>query len=89
MEVVITLNTILNTPTMQYPNDTTYTTLQLSSREIELVRWLAQGYSSKQVADYMSISKHTVDTHRRNLIQKTGCYNMLHLVARCTREGLI
>lgn len=74
---------------MQYPEENTHTTLQLSQRELELLRWLAEGYSSKQIADYMDISKHTVDTHRRNLIQKTGCYNIVQLVARCTRQGLI
>jgi DNA-binding CsgD family transcriptional regulator len=74
---------------MHYPKENTHTTLQLSERELELLRWLAQGYSSKQIADHMCITKNTVDTHRRNLIQKTGCYNILHLVARCAKEGLI
>lgn len=63
--------------------------LNLSEREIQIVRLLAEGFASKQIGAELDISKHTVDTHRRNLIMKTGCKNTLELVAQCFRAGII
>lgn len=63
--------------------------LNLSEREIEIVRLLAEGLASKQIGAELDISKHTVDTHRRNLIMKTGCKNTMELVVRCVRKGMI
>ena len=47
----------------------------LSDREIEIIELLLEGKSSQQIADKLYISKHTVDTHRRNIIEKTGVKN--------------
>ena len=63
--------------------------LNLSDREIEIVSLLAEGLASKQIGSELEISKHTVDTHRRNLIMKTGCKNTMELVVRCVREGMV
>ena len=63
--------------------------LNLSEREIQIVRLLAEGLASKQIGAELDISKHTVDTHRRNLIMKTGCKNTIELVVRCVREGVV
>ncbi|MBK6904973.1 MAG: response regulator transcription factor [Saprospirales bacterium] len=60
-----------------------------SLREMELVRSLSEGLSSKQAADRLGITKNTVDTHRRNLLRKTGCNNSLQLVVRCVRWGIL
>lgn len=54
--------------------------LLLSERENEVIRHLSEGRSSKQIADRMGISKHTVDTYRRGLLRKTGCRNTAELV---------
>jgi len=43
----------------------------LTKREIEIIELVVQGKSSKEIGDILFISKHTVDTHRRNIIQKT------------------
>lgn len=43
---------------------------ELSERERAVVRGLVKGQSSQQIADELFISKHTVDTHRRNILQK-------------------
>ena len=61
----------------------------LSDRELQLIRHLAEGYSSKQVAEFLGITPHTVDTHRRNLIRKTGSRNTMELVVRCVRWGVV
>ena len=63
--------------------------LNLSERELQIVRLLAKGLASKQIGAELDISKHTVDTHRRNLIMKTGCKNTMELVVRCVREGVV
>ncbi len=63
--------------------------LNLSDREIEIVRLLAEGLASKQIGSELEISKHTVDTHRRNLLRKTGSKNTLELAIRCVRAGVI
>lgn len=46
--------------------------ISLSKRELEIVGLLAQGQSSKHIADQLSISFHTVNTHRQNMIEKTN-----------------
>ena len=42
----------------------------MTDREIEIVQFLIEGKTSKEMADALFISKHTVDTHRRNIISK-------------------
>ena len=61
----------------------------VSSRELEIIKFLSEGYSSKQIAEYLSISAHTVDTHRRNLLQKTGTKNTMELAVACIKKGLL
>lgn len=63
--------------------------LTLSDREKDIVRLLAEGLGSKQIADALHISTHTVDTHRRNLLKKTGTKNTLELAVVCLKQGLI
>ncbi len=45
---------------------------QLTYREKDVLRLLLQGLSNKEVADKLSISTHTVISHRKNIIEKTG-----------------
>ena len=61
----------------------------LSAREREIVKLMADGFGSKQIADHLSISTHTVDTHRRNLLKKTGSKNTLELTVTCVKKGLL
>ncbi len=44
----------------------------ITDRELDILRNLATGKTSKQIGDELFISPHTVDTHRRNLLQKAG-----------------
>ena len=45
---------------------------QLTTRETEVLKCLIQGLSNKEVADQMNISIHTVISHRKNIVNKTG-----------------
>lgn len=60
-----------------------------SSREISLIRCFAEGMTSKQAADFLGISEHTVRTHRKNILNKTDRPNMTAVAIQCVREGLI
>ena len=46
--------------------------LGLSSREVEFLLLLAQGHTLKIIADLMTISHHTADTHKRRVYEKLG-----------------
>lgn len=61
----------------------------LSSRELEILRLLKEGYNSKQIADQLSISVHTVKTHRKNMLRKAGCTNAVAMVNRFIGDGWI
>ena len=52
----------------------------LTKREKEVLKLLSQGLSSKEIGDELLIAPSTVDTHRRNLIEKTGVSNSKQLV---------
>ena len=52
----------------------------LSAREIEILKLVAEGYSSKHVADKLFLSELTVNTHRRNMLKKTNQPNVAALV---------
>jgi DNA-binding NarL/FixJ family response regulator len=52
----------------------------LSAREIEILKLVAEGFSSKQVADKLFLSELTVNTHRRNMLKKTNQPNVAALV---------
>jgi DNA-binding NarL/FixJ family response regulator len=44
----------------------------LTDREIEIIQLLLEGKTSKEIGDILFISSHTSDTHRRNILEKTG-----------------
>ena len=48
------------------------TQYSLTDREIEIVKLLMKGKSSGEIGELLFISKNTVDTHRRNILEKTG-----------------
>jgi len=62
---------------------------KLSRREREILNLLAQGLSSRLIADRLFISPLTVRTHRRNLLKKTQTSNTGYLVKKSMEYGLI
>ena len=61
----------------------------LSEREMEVLQLLVKGRNGKQIADTLSISKNTVDTHRRRIMDKLGCESMAELTKYAIREGFL
>ncbi len=61
----------------------------LTFREREIVTLLAEGRTSRNIAQYLSLSKHTIDTHRRNMLKKSGLRNTAELVVYCGEHQMI
>jgi two-component system response regulator NreC len=61
----------------------------LSLREKQIVLMLASGKGNKDVADELSLSVTTVETHRRNVFSKLKIHNLPELILYCVRKGLI
>lgn len=61
----------------------------LSTRELEVVRWTAQGKTSVEIGRILSLSDHTINAHMTNAIKKLDCVNRTQLVAKALRLGLI
>ncbi len=61
----------------------------LSARELEVLRLLADGYSTNEIAKKLVISPSTVYTHRRNLMSKLGLSTRRELMEYAKRQGLI
>lgn len=53
---------------------------KLSNRELEILQLIAKGLTSKDIAMHLTISKFTVDTHRKNLLQKLGARTTTELI---------
>ena len=61
----------------------------LSDREKEILALIAGDFSNKEIADKLFISVRTVETHKGNLLQKTGCKNVAGLVMYGVEKGII
>jgi DNA-binding NarL/FixJ family response regulator len=61
----------------------------LTKREIDIVRAIAQGLSTKEIAGQLYISENTVETHRQNIFEKLGVRNMAGLIVKAIAGGYI
>ncbi|NGY64533.1 response regulator transcription factor [Lentzea sp. NEAU-D13] len=61
----------------------------ITDREEEILKLVAEGHSSKEIADLLVISVKTVERHRANLLQKLGLKDRLELTRYAIRAGLI
>lgn len=61
----------------------------LTRREAELARLLAEGYSSKEAADFLNISIKTAENHRASIMKKLRARNVTDIVKYCIRNNLI
>jgi DNA-binding NarL/FixJ family response regulator len=62
---------------------------KLGEREIEIIKLLAEGLGTNEIATKLYISKHTVSTHRKNILHKTGVNNTTQLVQFAYENKLI
>ncbi|MBI3978553.1 MAG: response regulator transcription factor [Chloroflexi bacterium] len=61
----------------------------LTDREREVLRLLAGGRTAREIADVLSLSFHTVERHRQNIMGKLGLRNRAELIKYAIRKGLI
>lgn len=63
--------------------------IQLSNREKEVLELICDGYSTGEIAEKLVLSAHTIEGHRRNIMQKTGARNTASLVKMALTYQLI
>jgi DNA-binding CsgD family transcriptional regulator len=61
---------------------------QLTSREREILILVAQGHSTREIAEMLHISPNTVDVHRAHMMQKLDLHNIAEISAYAVRHGL-
>jgi DNA-binding NarL/FixJ family response regulator len=61
----------------------------LTQREREILKLIAEGYKNKEIADYLCISLKTVEKHRTNLMNKLDLHNIAALTALAIEKGLV
>ena len=61
----------------------------LTSSEIEIVRLISGGLTTKEIANQKNISFHTVNTHRKNIFRKMGVTNASELIIQAIKAGWI
>ncbi len=61
----------------------------LTERELEVLSLIGQGRLSKEIAERLGVSKHTVDNHRKNILVKLGADNAIEAINTARAAGLI
>jgi DNA-binding NarL/FixJ family response regulator len=61
----------------------------LSSRELEVVKLIAEGYTGRQIAEELVLSEKTVERHRSNILEKLGLSDRVEITRYAIRRGLI
>jgi len=60
----------------------------LTEREMEVLQLLVEGKKVQEIEKILSISRHTVNSHRTNIMTKLGCETFVDLIRYCIREGI-
>lgn len=63
--------------------------LSVTEREIEIIKYIADGLSNKQIADKLNLSTHTVNTHRKNIMNKLEVNNTAGIVMYAVKNQLL
>ncbi len=61
----------------------------ISKREQEIIYYISMGYSSRKIACELNLSEHTVNTHRKNILRKTGTRNLVDMLLYAATNGII
>lgn len=63
--------------------------LNISEREQEIIKLIAEGYINKEIAEQLFLSTHTINTHRKNIMQKLGINNTAGIVLFAVQQKII
>ena len=73
-----------------YPNDELLNMCHhLTPREFEIIKLVSSGLTSEEIADKIFLSVHTVNTHRRNILEKTGKGHISDVIFSLKDQGLL
>lgn len=61
----------------------------LTEREIEILKLVVDEISTLEIATKLELSKRTVDTHRRNIMRKTGASNLIGLFKYALKNNIV
>lgn len=75
---------VLNTPVVAQQSP-----LQFSSREMEVLELISNGFTNTEMSQKLFLSKRTIEGHRQSLIEKTQCRNTAALIKYAVTHGLI
>lgn len=73
----------------QYKNNRVRGSVEVTAREQEILQFIVDGYTSKEIGQKLYISPRTVDTHRANLMQKLELKNIAELVRYAIEHKLV
>ena len=62
---------------------------ELTDREIEIVKLIATGLTSKVIGDQLNVSNRTIDTHRHNILKKLDLQNSAQLSIWAKNKGYV
>ena len=64
-------------------------TVQLSERELQIIQFIAEGYTNSQIAAIVYLSNHTLNTHRKNIMKKLGVNNTAGIVMYAVKTEMV
>ena len=65
------------------------TAMVLSERELEVLQLVSFGLSSREIAERLFLSSHTITNHRKNMLARSRCGNLAELVRVAINENLL
>jgi len=83
------MRAILHPPAPEPPPKKEKSSTHLTPRETEVLRFIAQGYSNRQIGESLKLSTRTVESHRANVMAKLGLSSRIDLVRYATEHKLL
>lgn len=62
---------------------------KVTKRQVAIIREMAEGKSTRQIAEALGVTVNTIEVQRHDIIKRTGCKNAVHVVATFLRSGVI
>lgn len=81
--------TVFNVFTEKVKNEERYTDDTLTEREIEVIRLIAEGLSLREIGERLFISSRTVETHKKNILEKLDLHSTVDLVKYAILNGYV
>lgn len=81
--------TVLDLIVEKQMNDKEGVSEKLTKRELDILEFIAKGFTTKEIAARLFLSHHTVNTHRKNMMKKLGVNSATELLSYAAREGIL